>query len=78
MLGFTTEQWAAWLTEVTTDHLTGINGAVIVTTAPGAWTVRSVATAAVLVFDETERTAFRRGATDGEFDPSRTAEPVSI
>lgn len=77
LLGFTAEQWSAWLAEVTTDRLTGANGAVTVITSPGAWTVRSLATGATLVFDETEWTAFRLGATDGEFDPSHAPEPVS-
>jgi hypothetical protein len=36
--------------------------------------VRSVATDATLVFDENEWTAFRLGATDGEFDPSCSPE----
>ena len=74
VIAFTAEQWAAWLAEVTADHLTGTNGAVTVTTAPDTWTVRSVAT---LVFDENEWTAFRLGATDGEFDPSRSPEFAS-
>ncbi len=77
VIAFTAQQWSTWLAEVTTDHLTGTNGAVTVTTAPGAWTVRSVTTDATLVFDENEWTAFRLGATDGEFDFSRSSEPVS-
>jgi hypothetical protein len=71
VIAFTAGQWSAWLAEVTTDHLTGVNGAVTVTVQPGAWTVRSVATGDTLVFAENEWTAFRLGATDGEFDPSR-------
>ena len=77
MITFTAEQWSAWLAEVTADHLTGTNGAVTVTTAPGTWTVRCVDTGHTLVFDENEWTAFRRGATDGEFDFSRSPEPIS-
>jgi len=77
VISFTIRQWSAWLAEVTADHLTGTNGAVTVTTAPGTWTVRSAATGASLVFDENEWTAFRLGATDGEFDFSRSSEPVS-
>jgi len=78
VIAFTAEQWSAWLAEVTADHLTGTNGVVTVTTAPNAWTVRSVATDATLVFDENEWTAFRLGATDGEFDPSRSPEFAAI
>ncbi len=74
VIAFTAEQWSIWLAEVTTDHLTGANGAVTVTTAPNAWTVRSVATDATLVFDENEWIAFRLGATDGEFDPAHSPE----
>ncbi|MDQ3153354.1 MAG: DUF397 domain-containing protein [Actinomycetota bacterium] len=77
VITFTAEQWSTWLAEVTTDHLTGTNGAVTVTTASNAWTVRSVATDATLVFDENEWIAFRRGVTDGEFDPSRSPEFAS-
>jgi len=69
VITFTTEQWSAWLTEVITDHLTNTNGAVTVTVTPTAWTVRSLYTTHALVFDETEWTAFRLGATNGEFDP---------
>ena len=78
VIAFTAEQWSAWLAEVTADHLTGTNGAVTVTTAPNAWTVRSVATDATLVFDENEWIAFRLGAADGEFDPSRSPEFAAI
>ncbi|MGH3887440.1 MAG: hypothetical protein ACRDSZ_12885 [Pseudonocardiaceae bacterium] len=39
------------------------------TVAPDARTVRSLDTGHALVFDETEWTAFRLGATVGEFDP---------
>lgn len=77
VIDFTTEQWAAWLAEVTADHLTGANGAVTVTVRPGAWIVRSIDTATTLVFDENEWTAFRLGATDGEFDPSRSRQLAS-
>jgi Domain of unknown function (DUF397) len=70
VITFTTEQWSAWLTEVTADHLTNTNGAVTVTVTPDAWTVRSLHTAHTLVFDETEWTAFRLGATDDEFASS--------
>ena len=77
VIAFTAEQWSAWLAEVTADRLTGTNGAVTVTTAPGTWTVRCVDTGHTLVFDENEWTAFRRGATDGEFDFSRSPEPIS-
>ncbi|MGH3930395.1 MAG: DUF397 domain-containing protein [Pseudonocardiaceae bacterium] len=77
VIAFTTEQWSAWLTEVTTDHLTNTNGAVTVTVTSNAWTVRSLATGHALVFDETEWTAFRLGATHGEFDPSLSPELAS-
>ncbi|MDQ3763052.1 MAG: DUF397 domain-containing protein [Actinomycetota bacterium] len=77
VITFTTEQWSAWLAEVTTDHLTNTNGAVTVTVAPNAWTVRSVETGATLVFDQNEWTAFRFGAVDGEFDPSLSLELAS-
>ncbi len=77
VIAFTARQWSAWLAEVTADHLTGANGAVTVTVQPDAWTVRSDATDATLVFDENEWTAFRLGATDGEFDPSRSPELTS-
>ena len=77
VIAFTTEQWSAWLAEVTTDRLTGTNGAVTVTTAPNAWIVRSVETGETLVFDENEWTAFRLGATDGEFGPARLQELAS-
>ncbi|HEY6423941.1 MAG TPA: DUF397 domain-containing protein [Pseudonocardiaceae bacterium] len=77
VIAFTTEQWTAWLTEVTTAHLTNTNGAVTVTVAPNAWTVRSLDTGHALVFDDTEWTSFRLGATHGEFSPSPfTVEPV--
>ena len=78
VIAFTAEQWSAWLAEVTADRLIGTNGAVTVTTAPNAWTVRSVATDATLVFDENEWIAFRLGAADGEFDPSRSPEFAAI
>lgn len=74
VIAFTTGQWSAWLVEVTTDRLTNTNGAVTVVMAPDAWTVRSLDTGHTLVFDENEWTAFRLGATDGEFDPSPVAE----
>jgi len=77
VIAFTTGQWSAWLTEVTTDHLTNTNGAVTVTVSPDAWTVHCLDTAYTLVFDETEWTAFRLGATDGEFDPSLSRELAS-
>jgi len=77
VIAFTAEQWSAWLAEVTADHLTGTNGAVTVTTAPNAWIVRCVDTGHTLVFDENEWTAFRLGAADGEFDPSRSPEFTS-
>jgi hypothetical protein len=57
--------------------LTGTNGAVTVTTAPNAWTVRCVDTGHTLVFDENEWTAFRLGATHGEFDPAHSPELAS-
>ena len=66
VITFTAEQWSAWLAEVT------------VTTAPNAWTVHCVDTGHTLVFDENEWTAFRLGATDGEFDPSRSPEFAAI
>jgi hypothetical protein len=72
-----TEQWSAWLAEVTTDRLTNTNGAVIVTVGPDAWTVRSLDTGHTLVFDDNEWTAFRLGATDGEFDPTLALELAS-
>ena len=78
VIAFTAEQWSTWLAEVTAGHLTGTNGAVTVTTAPNAWTVRCVDTGHTLVFDENEWTAFRLGATDGEFDPSRSPEFAAI
>ena len=77
VIAFTAEQWSAWLAEVTADRLIGTNGAVTVTTAPNAWTVRSVDTGDTLVFDENEWTAFRLGAIDGEFGPSRSSELTS-
>lgn len=77
VITFTTEQWTAWLTEVTTDHLTNTNGAVTVTVTPDTWTVGSIDTGHVLVFDEIEWTAFRLGATDGEFDPFLSLESAS-
>jgi len=77
VIAFTAEQWSAWLAEVTADRLTGANGAVTVSTVPNAWTVRSVATDATLIFDENEWTAFRLGAADGEFDPSHSPELAS-
>jgi Domain of unknown function (DUF397) len=77
VIAFTTEQWSAWLTEVTTDHLTNTNGAVTVTVAPDSWTVRCPDTGHTLVFDETEWTAFRLGATDGGFAPSLSLELAS-
>ncbi len=39
--------------------------------------VRAVDTGAALVFDENEWTAFRLGAIDGEFDPSRAQQLAS-
>ena len=77
VIAFTAEQWSAWLAEVTAGHLTGTNGAVTVTTAPNARTVHCVDTGHTLVFDENEWTAFRLGAADGEFDPSRSPEFAS-
>lgn len=77
VITFTPGQWSAWLAEVTADHQTGSNGAVTVTTAPNAWTVRSVATDTTLVFDENEWTAFRLGAIDGEFDSAHPPELAS-
>ncbi len=77
VIAFTTEQWSAWLAEVTTDRLTNTNGAVTVTAASDTWTVRSLDTAHTLIFDETEWTAFRLGATDGEFAPSLSRELAS-
>jgi uncharacterized protein DUF397 len=77
VITFTTDQWSAWLAEVTADHLTNTNGVVTVTVSPDAWAVRSLSTGHTLVFDETEWTAFRLGATNGEFDPSITRELAS-
>ncbi len=77
VIALTAEQWSAWLTEVTTDHLTNTNGAVTVTVAPNAWTVRNLDTSHTLVFNETEWTAFRLGATDGEFNPTISRELAS-
>ncbi len=77
VIAFTAEQWSAWLTDVTNDRLTGTNGAVTVTVVPRAWIVRAVDTGAALVFDENEWTAFRLGAIDGEFDPSRAPQLAS-
>ncbi len=70
VIAFTTEQSSAWLSEVTTDHLSNTNGAVSVTVTSNAWTVRSLATGHALVFDENEWIAFRFGTIDGEFAPS--------
>jgi hypothetical protein len=70
VISFTGEQWARWLGEVVSDNLTNTNGAVTVLVRPGSWTVRDASTGTELVFDEQEWTAFRLGATDGEFDPS--------
>jgi len=56
-------------------RLTNTNGAV--TVSPEAWTVRCLDTGHTLVFDETEWTAFRLGATNGEFDPPLSLELVS-
>jgi hypothetical protein len=78
VIAFTTEQWSAWLAEVTTNRLTNTNGAVTVTVGPDAWTVRSLDTNHTLVFDDNEWTAFHHGATDGEFDPSLSLELASI
>ncbi|MGH3777449.1 MAG: DUF397 domain-containing protein [Pseudonocardiaceae bacterium] len=78
VIGFTTEQWSAWLAEVTTDRLTNTNGAVTVTVGPNAWTVRSLDTGHALVFDENEWIAFRLGATADEFNPSLSRELASI
>ncbi len=72
VIDFTAEQWTAWLAEVAADRLTGANGAVTVTVRLRAWIVRSVDTGTTLVFDENEWTAFRLGATDGEFVPVAT------
>jgi hypothetical protein len=77
VIAFTAEQWSAWLTEVTTDHLTNTNGAVTVTVSPDAWTVHCLNSGHTLVFDETEWTAFRLGTTDGEFDPVLSRELAS-
>ncbi|MGH3900144.1 MAG: DUF397 domain-containing protein [Pseudonocardiaceae bacterium] len=74
VIAFTPEQWSAWLAEVTTDRLANTNGAVTVTVAPNAWTVRSRDAGHTLVFDENEWTAFRLGATAGEFNPSLSRE----
>jgi Domain of unknown function (DUF397) len=68
VISFTGEQWARWLGEVVSDHLTNTNGAVAVLLQPGSWTVRDTATGTELVFTEPEWTAFRLGAKDGEFD----------
>jgi Domain of unknown function (DUF397) len=73
VISFTADQWSAWLIEVTTDHLTNTN----VTVSPDAWTVRCLDTAHTLAFDESERTAFRLGATDGEFDHALSRELAS-
>ncbi|MBV9140438.1 MAG: DUF397 domain-containing protein [Pseudonocardiales bacterium] len=70
VISFTGEQWARWLGEVVSDHLTNTNGAVTVRLQPGSWTVRDTATGVDLVFTEQEWTAFRLGAKDGEFDLS--------
>jgi len=79
VIAFTTEQWSAWLTEVTTDHLTNTNGAVTVTVSSNTWTVRSLDTGHTLVFGETEWTAFRLGVTDGEFNRfPRSRRPLSV
>ncbi|MGH3989624.1 MAG: DUF397 domain-containing protein [Pseudonocardiaceae bacterium] len=78
VIAFTTAQWSAWLAEITTDRLTNTNGAVTVTVGPNAWTVRSPDTGRALVFDENEWTAFRLGATAGEFDPSLSRELASL
>ncbi|MGQ0718210.1 MAG: DUF397 domain-containing protein [Pseudonocardiales bacterium] len=77
VITFTTEQWSAWLAEVTTDRLTNTNGAVTVTVGPNAWTVRSVNAGHTLMFDDNEWTAFRLGATNGEFDPALPRELAS-
>ncbi len=78
VIDFTAEQWSAWLAEVTTDRLTNTNGAVTVTAASDSWTVRCLDTGHTLIFDETEWTAFRLGATNGEFDPSLSCELTFI
>ncbi len=77
VIAFTARQWSAWLAEVTTDRLTGTNGAVSVITALNAWTVRSVDSGDTLVTGKNEWTAFRLGATDGEFDPAHSPELAS-
>jgi hypothetical protein len=81
VITFTTEQWTAWLAEVTTDRITNTNGAVTVTVGPNAWTVCSLDSGQdsgqAMVFDENEWTAFRLGATDGEFDPALSRELAS-
>lgn len=68
IIGFTAEQWTAWLAEVT-GTLTNTNGAVTVTAEPDQWTVTAT-DGTTLVFDDREWLAFRAGVTDGEFDPA--------
>lgn len=67
---FTIEQWRAWLIEVMLNMPTNTNGAVAVAVESGTWLVRSLSTGDVLRFDDNEIAAFRRGAEDGEFDPT--------
>ncbi|GGN29079.1 hypothetical protein GCM10011609_85870 [Lentzea pudingi] len=70
VITFTITQWSRWICEVITGEPTNANGAVDVSVAPNAWTVRERTTGHTLIFTDAEWRAFQLGAADGQFDPT--------
>jgi hypothetical protein len=60
--------WAAFIRDATEDCSASANGVVTITKIGTDTLVRSLTTDVELHFDEGEWSAFRAGATDGEFD----------